>query len=470
MPKIMNIWIKRIGFSSLFVLLFLLMNLFPCFGFEHDENTMSGILQILFLILFVFVFLFDEKRTIKELFSLRVLLSFSLAGFLVISIAQRPGIYATTVFLVISFLFLLVERKFYKMNRIHYVLLFYALFKVIGTIGTSKGFHFPEKYLSFFLVPLAFSCFHFSKTEMLQILRIFIRMMMIYMAFTILYWWYNVQYLEADIFTWLTSKTSYLGKSAFEYSSGWSGYGHPSYVSLVLFAGFISLIYLVFNKKLKFSGFELVVYSFLLLFSIGVMESRIGLVCFTMIIFLSLLYLAYLKKWHFKILLTIALLLVLAMVLILSDILSRFVFDEVRGTYYVYSIEYVKQNIWWGSGSLEQHFALQQIALQLQNEMPLLWNDSYVHNQFLGNMVEYGIWGFLILFVLLFFWFRHSFKTQDYLLQTFLCVILVFMMIEEPFSGQAGITRVVLFFCFFVAFNDSEKQIPYCRLKAIEND
>jgi len=452
---------KKVSAFLLFCSCFFLINLFPSFGLIHNETIATNALQALFVLLFITLSFFEKKRKIKSLFSIRSFLIFTLTGFLVFSINQDMGIYATVVFLFASLFFVIKEKKFYKFNRIHYVLIGYAIFRVLGTIGTVHGFYFPDKYLSFFLVPLAFSCFHFEKATMLHILRVFIRMMMIYMAFTLLYWWYNIQFLNANILDWVTLKTNYFGKAAYEWASGWSGYPHPSYVCLVLFSGLIAIIYMVYNKHLGLTIFDLLIYSILLLFSIAVMESRIGFVCYVFIYVFSGLYLLYLKRWHFKLALGILMAFSSISIIAFKDLAYRFAFDNIRETFYIYSIEYIKSHPWWGSGSQEQYIALQQEAIKMQKQIPIIWNQSYIHNQFLGNMVQYGVWGALILLILLAFWFGYSIRSRNFLLQLFLCVVVFYMMIEEPLTGQAGITRVVLFFSFFVAFNDSEKKTSY---------
>ena len=403
--------------------------------------------------------LFSRKN-----FTFDNLLFLGIAGFLVLCINQRVGIYAGDVFLLFALIYCIAKRKIYVLNPIHYVLIAYAIFQVFGTIGTIRGFHFPEKYWFLILVPFASCFFHLTREMAYKIMRVLVWSMMIYMTISLIFWWYNLQFADIGVWQWMTGKESVMGKAAYEWVAEWSGYGHPSYVCLVLFPVFISLIYLVYKRLMGFTWVDLIIFSVLLLLSIAAMESRIGLVCFIFIVGVSGLFLSYFKRRHFKKMVLLTFCGIATVSLLFSEKISGFVEDPARKTLNTLAISYIKEHIWWGTGSREIHIGLMDQAEKMSAELPITdlgIVNTYAHNQFLGNMVQYGVWGALILTVLLICWFGYAIRNRSYVLLMYLCVVFFYMMIEEPLTGQAGITRITVFFMFFVAFINSGRKIKY---------
>ncbi len=72
-------------------------------------------------------------------------------------------------------------------------------------------------------------------------------------------------------------------------------------------------------------------------------------------------------------------------------------------------------------------------------------------------MVQYGIWGLLVLLMMLGAITYYAIKNRSYLLQMMTCVLILFMMIEEPLYVLDGIIPVLTFLVFFSAFSESKK-------------
>jgi O-antigen ligase len=356
----------------------------------------------------------------------------------------------------------------------------------LGTIGTEKGFHFPDQTLRFYLLPLVFCFFRLSKKSLLQIAEVFFKMGIIFSAITILYWFYNFLHLDAGFVEWITKKTGYIAQmtawesqaeaqhywwentltkdsltyySAYFFVSSWSYLHHPTTNSIILLVGLITGFYL-YHKKNEFptiSKWDLLLYIVLCLLVIMLLQSRIGVVGFLLIAGITGLYYLRLKIRHFKIGLAIYILLAGASLVILNDKISDFANDDARDAYRRIAVSYIQEHFWWGSGFDEQQLVLERQAEKMKDVLPpsvyphINSPITHVHNQFLGSIVQYGILGLIVLLAMLTAIAYYAVKNRSYLLQTFLCFIFLFMLIEE---GEFLI--ILTFILFFTAISEAK--------------
>lgn len=385
--------------------------------------------------------------------------------------------YFTGIFIGTTLFYFILNKKVYSLNRAYVFLFLYALQMILGTIGTPKGFHFPDKTLSFLLLPLAYCCFDWTQKKHIHVAHLFFKGMIVYLAVCVIYWWFNFQHIDVAFFDWVTNKKYFDGNAmigwseqirlskgtffpAYFFVTSWAYYYHPSYISLVLFFGLIVGFYLYYKKDIlpTVTKTELFLYSLLCITVIILMESRIGVVGFMFILGVTGLYYSKLKTSHFKIITLFYFALACFALVFFNDSLNNFVHDNVRETDYTLAAHYIKEHIWWGSGFEEQTAALKSQEQIMKDTLPIIGNAKfYTHNQFLGNMVQFGVWGLLVLLVMLLVFANHGIKSRNYLLQLFILIMILFMMIEEPLYGQKGVTIFTVFLTFFVAIGDSRK-------------
>jgi hypothetical protein len=416
----------------------------------------------------------NHKFSLADFYRGNYLIIISLSILLVgVIFHQKIGNFATGVFIGAAFLHFLCNGKFYQFNRLFFFLFLYAILLLAGTIGTEKGFHFPDITLSFYLLPLSLCFFRLSRETLLRIGRFFFRVMIIYMLICVIYWWFNFLYLDTSFSHWVTHKLYFPVEmndwvaqtkkcsdgyfAAFFFVNSWAYYYHPSYISLVLFFGLITGFYLYYKKNALsvVTRFELILYIVLCFVSIILMESRVGFVGFLFILAVTGLYYFKLKTRYFKIVLPLCLLLGISALFLLNDKISEFADDELRATYQILAIDHIKEHFWWGCGFHEQKAALVEQAQKINMDLPHAIEPRHTHNQFLGDMVEYGIWGLLALTSMLCAFARYAVKKRSYLLQMLLCVTVLLMFVDEPLYIQEGVTRFTVFLIFFVAVSES---------------
>ena len=436
---------------------------------EPHVEIFGNILLILFAVTSLVIFLtqiISSRKILRPLFSIDTFVLISLTLLLFLSVFKKEvGIYATGFFVLFALMSLFVREKFYTLNKVYLFIFLYAIFLMLGTIYTPKGFYFPEMTYTFNVLPLAFSFFRLKKQSLLLIIKIVFRIMAVYMAVSIVYWWFNLLVLNMSALEWITTKFP----PAYFYVGKWGHYSHPSYISLVLFSTLISGFYLNYKKDnaVTLSKFELITYIGLCLGFVLVMESRIGLVELVIIILISLLYYIRLKTPYLKQTLLVAVLVGVVILMAGENKFSRLIHDDVRKADFTLAINYIKEHPVVGAGYHQQRAALEYQDKKMADvtrpaDAPPI---TYTHNQFLGDMVQFGIPGLLPLLIMLGGLVWYAFKSRSYLLQLYMLIYLLFMLIEEPLYAQEGITRFMVFLCLFVHISECDKPVKVHRLR-----
>jgi O-antigen ligase len=208
------------------------------------------------------------------------------------------------------------------------------------------------------------------------------------------------------------------------------------------------------------SKIELVIFAVFSLITQFSMQSRIGVIGFLIITTVSMLYYVKMKTPYFKAILYVGAILAVMLFFIFTKTgVMKATQDRPREISYAFATSYIHDHFWWGCGTGEQQTALhhQDEIMPEVNLLPGFPPYLYSHNQFLGEMVQFGIVGLIVLSTLLIGLIYYSFKTRNYLLQMLMLLYILFMMIEEPLYAQEGIMRFMVFLTFFIAVGKSEK-------------
>jgi hypothetical protein len=429
--------------------------------------------QLLFIVLSLTTVILQirkHKFQKADFFKNNTLIYVSFALLVISSIfSENTGIAGTTIFVAVACFHFFCNLKLYQPYNIFYFIFLYALLLFAGTANTPEGFRFPEPTYTFYLLPLSLSLFKIDQKILFRVGHIFFRVMLIYMFCCIIYFIYNFQYLDISLAEWVTRKSSFnesvLGwekQDAYFFVTKWAGYFHPSFISLVLFMGLITGLYLFYkNDVVKTVNIaELFLYVFLCLITVLIMESRIGTVVSASLLIISLIYYSIVKKEYIVPLSLSAVFLTVSLFFVMDNKLTD---DGLRSDYRKIAVRYIERNPYWGCGYHEQQSALdEQIALDGVNVKKRL---NAVHNQFLGDAVQYGIVGFIALLTLLGGILFYGIKWRSYPLQMFVFVLTLYMMIDEPLYVQAGITRVTIFLVFFTALTSKQHRKEWKILK-----
>lgn len=77
------------------------------------------------------------------------------------------------------------------------------------------------------------------------------------------------------------------------------------------------------------------------------------------------------------------------------------------------------------------------------------YGDFNFHNQYVQTFAELGIFGFLIIILMLFITLKKAFQNMDFLQITFGITMIVLFLTESFFCRQRGITYFIILYCLF---------------------
>lgn len=130
---------------------------------------------------------------------------------------------------------------------------------------------------------------------------------------------------------------------------------------------------------------------------------------------------------------------------------------ELRILYTRFLIEFNKEEpiFFKGFGLAASQSKIKEKTAQC-NIWPEYGNRFNFHNQFNQNMAELGIFGVVLLIVILGYGFIHAFRNKEWFFLSFLFIFTAFLITDTPLSQQRGI---YVFLIVYFVFLKSEKKI-----------
>jgi O-antigen ligase len=200
------------------------------------------------------------------------------------------------------------------------------------------------------------------------------------------------------------------------------------------------------------SGTELWILIVVIALTIAFSGARIGLVIFPLLLLMMLFYILPPKR---KIIAAGGLLLALAGAVFLfcalpeNNFTERFK-DPIREQLFETAVASIQENplLGTGTGGMVAPINSPELAEKLGYAEPQPF--TYPHNQYLGEVMHFGFIGAVALFVTLAYLVFLALRKKDFLLQSVLVILFVFMLSEMPFDSNKGITFALFFISLFV--------------------
>ncbi len=378
---------------------------------------------------------------------------------LLASVVHRPRTYLDAQ--VIFFVCTLVAFAFDKQRRFNWPSLFqitmilyftWVALSMLWTTDKHDGQHFLNHLVPVLAYPIAFLFIHTDKDNFQALLLVFVRVALIACLLSVGCGIYEAArggvpctvFLELKKFLFLNLIPVYNVVFA------WSGACHPSYNAIWITATAAALFYL--RDKQRLSALETGYGCLLTLLVLIISQSRVGFVMWVIVCFAGVIYLLRNSKVKLAIALTVFLLL-LAGILIANPMWSHnFTEDYSRSRLFKIAQDYIAVTPWYGTGigSLTYAHVEEVIGYEFQKWWPDYATATafYPHNQFLGDWMQTGVAGLILLIVMLLSVFYNAFRTRRYLPFVFTLALLPLMLIEMPFRFLAGSTIIALSWCF----------------------
>jgi hypothetical protein len=338
-----------------------------------------------------------------------------------------------------------VVRKEQKLQKPHAIVYCWLAVYAVRLLwlplsdNPAHGAHWLDGSLPFLLLPVIFQYIPITEQMVKTILTFFLRFTLLFCVATICVIVYISHSTPIDLVEWLRNAKAYCGLGYM-----WTGYDHPSYLSVIYLLAIPAGFYL----RRRYGTIRIAELLLLIGLIIALMlftAARIAFVLFPLLIIL-LVYHSSLR-WNKIITVIMAVVLVVGGVLFMhtGGPLSERFHDTVRTQLRETAIASIKEKPLLGTGTGGMLSVMQspEIATQLGYSNPQPF--SYPHNQYLGEVMHFGIIGSLALFLTIAYLLFIALRRKDLLLQAALLSMLVLMFTEMPFDSNKAIHFFLLF-------------------------
>ena len=342
--------------------------------------------------------------------------------------------------------FIYNKSCYFKWQPIFYILCAMYLIIIIG-LAYTEDFNIGIKRLDttivLILFPVVFSMILFLKKNVILLLRFFVWAAIAFCTFGLLSYFTIV-----PEFTWnMVFKDSKLYSPLLMM---WPAHPHPSYLSTILLMAVPVALYLRYQDEKQITMIEMLLGVLLPIVFTILSGARVG-----MMIVPALLILGYLFYCKFKPALKWGLVVAgIAVVGVMFHFFpttdDRFV-DPIRVDLRKTAISAIKEKpvFGWGTGSAKLLIHSEERAHHLGIETPHQFNQF--HNQYLEDMVQFGVFGILILLVLFGWLLWIGIHEKNYVLLSLFVIYVLFCWTETVLFVAKGVMPFTFWLCFLIA-------------------
>ena len=427
----------------------------PELPFETMQQSMGiGYDIIIYLLLWSpIIILFTNNSSLSKDIFYDLFITFATA-IMIISLfhSTRTGINITTIYVLLCIIVGVILKKQHAPQPYFYIYIAYFIISAISIIWSNDkqyGLNILMRSTLWLTMPLAFCFINIKQSEYTRLLKIAYFAATIFVLISIITWIYQVRQLETGFAIWfLPGKHGVNDITVYTLIFKWLDYDHPSYNAIGVIFGLIAGLYLYKQKEI--SLFNLILFSCLSFILVWITQSRIGIIMFVAT-FILCPYMFIKTKQQFLIFSSILFVCGLCVTYILFGYLGNyFHIDEERAYMFPLYAECIKKVpiLGVGLGGMNP-----ENILNLTGEPYkfLQYDHIYPHNQFLGDWMQTGIFGFLCLLAIISYNFYISIKRNNIILFIFMANMLLFMIIEMPFYILKGTTFFVCITCFLLS-------------------
>ncbi|MDR0581869.1 MAG: O-antigen ligase family protein [Prevotellaceae bacterium] len=300
-----------------------------------------------------------------------------------------------------------------------------------------NGLRWIDTGLPFILFPLLFQYLPWNERILKTVLVFFVRFTWLFCAVTLFtVAWHSID-VPVNMKEWLLHPKSY----PFAYT--WTNYDQPSFLCVIYLMALPAGLYL----KRKYGAVSTVEIITLIIVEAAMLAftgARVGFIILPVLLLWMLFYRISFKR---KMVAVGALgILAGAMVMALlgwqNQFTDRFK-DPARIQLWETAMASIKEKplLGTGTGGMDAVIGTPEMTEKIGQTL------SYPHNQYLGEVMHFGIIGATALFGTLAYLLVWAFRKKDFLLQSLLFILFIFMFTEMPLDSHKGIN----FFLFFIS-------------------
>ena len=392
------------------------------------------------------------------LYNRNIILSFMLSLFVIsLYFALKYIMLSTALFLLTGSGFILYDlfgrkEKLHKPHPVVYCWWAVYLVRVVW-LPVSNDAHYGLKWLDvclpMLLIPITLQYLSLSERVIKKVLTVFVHFTLLFCLLTLLSIVYYSFTTPIDIKEWLLHPKHY-----YPFAFKWTNYGHPSLLSIIyLFALPIGLY--LRRKYHAISAVEIAILAVVEAAVIAFTGARIGIIIFPLLLLTMAVYSVPAKRRIITAGLIVFLLSVIAITWSLSEnqFFDRFK-DPIREQLWETAMASIKEEplLGVGTGGMKAVIDTPEIAEITGQSL------RSPHNQYLGEVMHFGIIGAIPLFATLIYLLIVAIRRKNFLLLSLMLILFVFMITEMPFDWYKSINYFLLFTSLFLF--QKQKSLP----------
>jgi O-antigen ligase len=383
-----------------------------------------------------------------------IILSFVLSLFAIsLYFDLKYLILSTTLFLFTGAGFILYDifgkkEKLQKPHPIVYCWMAVYLVRVVWLL-VSTDIHYGLKWLDvclpMLLFPLTFQYLSLSERAIKTALTFFVHFTLLFCVITLFIIAYHSITMPIDIKDWLHSPKDY-SNLAFTLTNS----HHPSFLCVIYLFALPAGLYLR-RKYHTIAATEIAILAIVEATVIVFTGARVGIIIFTLLLSMMAIYSVSLKRKVITIGVIITILSIIAVMWSLSEnqFIDRFK-DPIREQLWEAAIASIKEEPLLGVGT----GGMRAIIDTLKTTEIVGQTFSYPHNQYLGEVMHFGIIGAIPLFATLIYLLIMAIRQKNFLLLSLMAILFIFTITEMPFD----LYRSINYFLFFISLLLFQKQ------------
>jgi O-antigen ligase len=341
------------------------------------------------------------------------------------------------------------KEKLHKPNPIVYCWLAVYLVRVVWLLVSGDinyGIKWLDVCLPMLVFPIILQYLSLSERMIKTILTLFVHFTLLFCLVALLSIAYYSSTVPIDIKEWLHHPKDY-SNFAFE----WIGYSHPSFHCVIYLFALPAGLYL----RRKYHSIPTAEFIILIIMEAAVIVltgARVGIIVFLLLLLMMLIYAVPLRKRKITAGSIVALLSITTIILLLSEnqFFDRFK-DPPRTQLWKTAMTSIKEEplLGAGTGGMKAIINTPEITEIIGQSL------SHPHNQYLGEIMHFGIIGAIPLFATLLYLLVIAIRHKNFLLLSLMTILFIFMITEMPFDIHKGI-NYFLFFTSLLLFQKQE--------------
>ncbi|MDR1405963.1 MAG: O-antigen ligase family protein [Prevotellaceae bacterium] len=302
-----------------------------------------------------------------------------------------------------------------------------------------NGLRWLDTCLPFILFPLLFQYLPLSERVLKTVLAFFVHFTLLFCAVSLLTVAYLSITVPIDIKEWLLHPKSYL------FAYVWTNYDHPSFLCVVYLLALPAGLYLK-RKYRAVSTAEIIALIVVETALLAFTGARVGFIILPLLLLVMFLYRISVKRKIIAAgsLAVLAGAIVIGLTCLENQFTDRFE-DPARMQLWKTAMASIREKPLLGTGTGGMKAVMTSPELAAELGYPEAMPFSYPHNQYLGEVMHFGCIGAAALFGTLLYLLILSLRRKDFLLQSLLLILFVFMFTEMPFDSHKAINLSLFF-------------------------